>query len=241
MTQAIAEKMMQASVRCVARRYWLTSVLTARPEETIHQPIAPCSPPRSNMPSSGSLSLFSSLPAAQKAKNGSANSRPTLLARSRCAHSHQKMPLNWEQRHALVQFPVFGDLLVEVEFLLPLRLVERRDDPVDRLPLGDGKSRMRQPGGAADHHEREYGQHDHAQPDPHPTPIGVDLRPGHIADRGGIQCRHDLCPLRFAVTCPMVRAKTRRSPRFAACRRGRRGEIAGAGPRTGRASSCRCA
>ena len=49
-THAVAAKIRLAMTRCVASRYWLTSVRTLRPDETIHQPINPCRPPSARMP-----------------------------------------------------------------------------------------------------------------------------------------------------------------------------------------------
>ena len=55
------------------------------------------------------------------------------------------------QRHVGLELLEFGDLLVEIELLLPgWPVVERRQHAADGLPLGDGKARFREPGDPAD-------------------------------------------------------------------------------------------
>ena len=71
------------------------------------------------------------------------------------------------ERHALVELLVLRDLLVLGEFLLPLRLGERRNDAVDRLPCGDRQAGLGEPCRAAHHHHGHDHQGDHDQPCPH--------------------------------------------------------------------------
>src|SRR3546814_12011233 len=48
-TQTTAPIIRNAFSKCTARRIWLTSVRSTRPETTIHQPMAPCNAPSANM------------------------------------------------------------------------------------------------------------------------------------------------------------------------------------------------
>ncbi|OAE37537.1 hypothetical protein A7J57_08110 [Agrobacterium tumefaciens] len=54
------------------------------------------------------------------------------------------------KRHALVDFLILGDALVELEFLFPLGDGKRRNGAVDRLPLGDGQAGFGEPRRPAD-------------------------------------------------------------------------------------------
>jgi hypothetical protein len=44
------------------------------------------------------------------------------------------------EAHAALELGIFGDLLIGGERLLPVCVGERRHDPHDRLPLGDGEA-----------------------------------------------------------------------------------------------------
>jgi hypothetical protein len=63
--------------------------------------------------------------------------------------------LELAQAHPGVDLGVLRDLLVFIEGLGPLRVVQRRDRPHDRLPFGDGQTRSGQSGYASDHHHQE--------------------------------------------------------------------------------------
>jgi hypothetical protein len=60
------------------------------------------------------------------------------------------------QGHARVHFLVLRSLLVLEEERLPVGRSEGRQRADDRLPLHDGKSGVREPGDAAQHHHREH-------------------------------------------------------------------------------------
>ena len=59
-----------ASIRCVASRYWETSVRCVRPEATIHQPTPPCSAPSAKIIQSRRFSSAPSAPRHRKYRNG---------------------------------------------------------------------------------------------------------------------------------------------------------------------------
>ena len=63
--------MISASTRCVASRYWDTSVRCVRPDATIHQPTAPCSAPRAKIIHSRRFSSALNAPRHRKYRNGS--------------------------------------------------------------------------------------------------------------------------------------------------------------------------
>ena len=69
------------------------------------------------------------------------------------------------QGHVGIAFGVLRDLLVTLELRLPVRRVQGRQDPGDRLPLGDGEARLGQPGRAADEHHGEDERGDRDEPD----------------------------------------------------------------------------
>jgi hypothetical protein len=60
------------------------------------------------------------------------------------------------EAHSRVHLPVFGRLLILGERLLPLRGVERRQRPHDRLPFDDREAGMREPRDTADDDHREH-------------------------------------------------------------------------------------
>ena len=73
--------------------------------------------------------------------------------------------LELRQRHPLVERGVLGDLLVEVEFALPVGLAQRRERARHRLPFGDRKPRLGKPGQPADNHHHEDERGHAEQPD----------------------------------------------------------------------------
>ena len=89
------------------------------------------------------------------------------------------------QRHALglVDFLIFGDLLIFQEFFLPLRLGERGQRARHRPPLGDRQAGFGEAGDPAhdDHHENEAGD----KKQPAGEPFRLRIR------GGGTGKRHD--------------------------------------------------
>ncbi|MNL31222.1 hypothetical protein D3C87_1529980 [compost metagenome] len=66
--------------------------------------------------------------------------------------------------HALVDLLILRNALVELKLFLPFLGRQRRDDTVDRLPLGDRKAGFRQACGAADEHQREKREENDDEP-----------------------------------------------------------------------------
>ena len=119
------------------------------------------------------------------------------------------------ERHALVQLRILRDALVELELFLPFRNRQRRDDPVDRLPLGDGQARIGQPRGAAHQHQTEERDDDDLQPAPQQQ--AVSFKPVHGLGSAGlrdIQGRHGVLltfvnNVHLPLICLMPPCKTR--------------------------------
>jgi hypothetical protein len=119
-------------------------VRSTRPEATIHQPTAPCSPlDPSRRPEEH-----------QRQGVGDADEAPQLPV----GPFPPEDELELIKAHALVDELVLRDLAVLVEFLQPFRLAERRDGAVDRFPFGDGEARLGQPRRTAHHHHRQDQQ-----------------------------------------------------------------------------------
>ena len=83
MTKIVATKIMHGSTRCAARRYCDTSVLSARPEATIHQPTAPWSAPSANNVHRPARSAEPIHPRHMNHRNGSRNAAPIDRASTR--------------------------------------------------------------------------------------------------------------------------------------------------------------
>ena len=81
-------------------------------------------------------------------------------------------PLEPVEAHALIDLGVFGNLLVLGEFLLPFRVVQRRDDTVDGLPLGDRQAGIGQPRRPADKHQRHQHEQNDVEPAAQQRPVG---------------------------------------------------------------------
>ncbi|GAB5378428.1 MAG: hypothetical protein AcusKO_48900 [Acuticoccus sp.] len=88
-SHTVSARMMQASVMWVVSRYWLTSTRSVRPDVTIHQPTAPCSPPSASSRTPHGLNHRGSIPRTQKTTKGTKKTSPMERATSRCAHSHR--------------------------------------------------------------------------------------------------------------------------------------------------------
>ena len=160
--------MAQASVRWTASRYWLTSVRAVRPLATIHQPTAPCSPPRTKMPGEPRREAAADpacRPEPDQRERG--NATPMKPAEEAVRPFPPEDRLEIRQAHALVDQLVFGNLLILGEFLLPLGFAQRRNDAVDRLPFGDRKAGIGQPGRSADQNHQHDQQGNPVQPPAH--------------------------------------------------------------------------
>ena len=197
-TTNVAVKIRQASNRCVASRYWLTSVRSTRPEATIHQPTAPCSPPSSSSPTSFGFSALLE-PAGRPEEQQRQREHDADPARQDAVR-----PLPPEDRlelaeaHAGIELPVFRDLLVLRKLLLPVGIGERRDDAVDRLPFGDRQTGIGEPRRAADQEQREHHQqHEHR----------ASRAPAHGCGRRG-RARHKAFRIRRWRSC-RCRERTR--------------------------------
>ena len=176
--------MMQAKVRWIASRYWLTETRSERPEATIHQPIAPCSPPERQQPDQPRLQ-----PALETARKPEESERKGD-EEADAAGEQPVRPLPPEDAlelvkgHVLVDLLVLRNLLVLFELFLPFRLVERRDDAVDRLPFGDREPRAGHARGAAHHDQRK--QHDQHDIEPAAHKRTIAQLPGRSRNRVGI-------------------------------------------------------
>jgi hypothetical protein len=87
--------------------------------------------------------------------------------------------------HALVELGILRNLLVALEFLLPLGVVERRDDTVDRLPFGDRQAGFGKPRGTADQHQRKQHQEHDIKPAANQRPIVQVAVAGNVWRSGG--------------------------------------------------------
>ena len=103
-------------------------------------------------------------PVAQKKTSGSRKTTPITRPRSRCAHSHQKMPLNSASVMPWLRIWYSGICWYLANSSCHSAVVERRDDAVDRLPLGDRQAGMGEPRGAADDDHRDDQQRDDIEP-----------------------------------------------------------------------------
>src|SRR3546814_4065450 len=70
--------------------------------------------------------------------------------------------LEIRHRHIAVDCLILGRLLVEIELMLPISLVERRNDARDRVPTRNRQARFGQARNAAhdDHEKNEGGYRD---------------------------------------------------------------------------------
>ena len=170
-TTIVAVKIRQASSRCVASRYWLTSVRSARPDATIHQPTAPCRPPSASSPTSFGFSAALEPPGhpEEQQRQGEDDADAARQDAVRPLPPEDRLELG--EAHALVELLVFRDLLVFGEFLLPLGVGQRRDDAVDRLPFGDRQAGIGEPRGAADQEQREHDDQHDIEPAAHQRPV----------------------------------------------------------------------
>ena len=164
--QISAAKIRHASSRCVASRYCETSVRSARPDATIHQPTAPCSAP--------SAKISASFPA-MFARDPAAPQKPHERQRKHHADQPRQQPmrpfppvdrLELGQRHAEVALGVLRNGLIFFEFGLPGVRAQRRHDAGRRLPFGDREAGFRQPRRAADDHQQKYQRRHRQQPEP---------------------------------------------------------------------------
>ena len=121
-SRSVPAKMNSAAIRCVARRMWLTSGRSTRPEATIHQPIAPCSPPSASKrdePRAVAARDRPPPPEPQQRQREDQADRPPDQA---VEIFPEEDALELAERHAAVDLAIFGRRLVAVELGLPLRL-----------------------------------------------------------------------------------------------------------------------
>ncbi len=151
--------MAKAVSRCSARRYWLTSMRSTRPDFTMYQPMAPCRPPSARTPRH-----FSAKRAAQLAHQPEHDERHGKGDADEAAEKAVRpLPpvdgLEAIERHAGVDDRIFGDRLVLLEGDEPVGLVERRDGAQQRLPFGDRQPAVGEAHGTADddHAEDQRG------------------------------------------------------------------------------------
>ncbi|MNZ88640.1 hypothetical protein D3C78_1075360 [compost metagenome] len=69
------------------------------------------------------------------------------------------------KRHALVDFLILGNALVELELFFPFSNGKRRDGAMDRLPFGNRQAGFGKPRGAADEDQTDEREKHDAQPD----------------------------------------------------------------------------
>ena len=130
----------------------------------------PAGRPSARSPTSLGFSRRSRRPVSQKKASGSATRKPTPRASMPVRPLPPEDALELVKGHVLVDLLVLRNLLVFLEFFLPFRLVERRDDAVDRLPFGDRQAGTGHARGATDHDQRK--QHDQHEIEP-----AADQRP----------------------------------------------------------------
>ena len=145
----------QRQTRWMTSRYGETAVVSGKkPEATMNQPTAPCSPPSTNS---------SSRRGSRRPLDPAGCPEPDQRTEKRQAdqpapQAVESIPARRSaeagQAEALVQQRILRDLLVEAEQLLPVGLVERRQDAGDRRPFHDRQAGAGQPRDAAEHDHR---------------------------------------------------------------------------------------
>ncbi len=178
-SQTSSDSSANAVSRCSARRYWLTSMRSTRPDFTMYQPMAPCTPPSASTPRH-----FKAKRAAQLAHEPEGQKRQRKGDADEAAEEAVRpFPpvdrLECLERHARVDDRVLGDRLVLVEREQPVGFVERRDGAQQRLPFGDREAAVGEAHGPADDDHAEHQRGDQQQPDAY----GAGFRPARQSHR----------------------------------------------------------
>ena len=139
----------------------------------MNQPTAPCSPPSRNSSRSQGRRRRSIRPVAQNQISGPRKTTPISRPHSRWVHSSQKMWRKPSRPKPCVQQRVLRDLLIQPEQLLPVGVVQRRQDAADRRPFHDRQAGAGQPGDAAEHDHDQDHAGDDEQPGRHEPAVAL--------------------------------------------------------------------
>ena len=154
----------QASPKCMARRYWLTSTRSVRPLATIYQPIKPCRPPNANRPSKGGnwrrLIFFCT----KKTTNGIKNTKPTMRPKEAMPPLPPVNEFELGHAHTKIDQLIFGNLFIFLKLCQPVGLRERRQRPAYRCPFGYRQAAIGQPRQPTDQHHQHDETRDGKQP-----------------------------------------------------------------------------